>query len=114
MINDPDFSSVFGPGSLAEVPLSGLVNGQVISAQLDRLVVKSNVVFVVDFKTNRPPPTKPDKVAEIYLRQMALYRIVLQNIYPAKNIKCALLWTVGAYLMPLETEQLLKYTPDGL
>ena len=114
VINDPDFSSVFGPGSRAEVPLSGLVNGQVISAQLDRLVVKSNEVFVVDFKTNRPPPTTPDKVAEIYLRQMALYRIALQNIYPTKNIRCALLWTVGAYLMPLETEQLLKYTLDSL
>jgi ATP-dependent helicase/nuclease subunit A len=113
VINDPDFSSVFGQGSRAEVPLSGLVNGQVISAQLDRLVVKSNEVFVVDFKTNRPPPTKPDKVAEIYLRQMALYRIALQNIYPGKNIRCALLWTVGAYLMPLGTEQLLKYTPDS-
>jgi ATP-dependent helicase/nuclease subunit A len=113
VINDPDFSPVFGPGSRAEVPLTGMIDGQIISAQLDRLVVRENEVLVVDFKTNRPPPTTPEKVAEIYLRQMAMYRIALQNIYPDRRIKCALLWTVGAYLMELEAEQLLKYTPSG-
>jgi ATP-dependent helicase/nuclease subunit A len=112
VINDPDFSPVFGPGSRAEVPLTGMIDGQIISAQLDRLVVRENEVLVVDFKTNRPPPTSSEQVAEIYLRQMAMYRVALQNIYPDRRIKCALLWTVGAYLMELETKQLLKYTPS--
>jgi ATP-dependent helicase/nuclease subunit A len=42
---------------------------------------------------------------------MAAYRVTLQNIYPDKEIKCALLWTVGTHLMQLEAERLLQYEP---
>ena len=111
VVGDPEFGPIFGPGSRAEVPLTGMIGGQIISAQLDRLLVTESEVFVIDFKTNRPPPTTPDSVNENYLRQMAAYRVTLQNIYPDKEIKCALLWTVGAHLMQLEAERLLQYEP---
>ena len=113
VLNDPDFAPIFGPGSRAEVPLIGKVLGQVISAQLDRLLITQTEVLVVDFKTNRPPPRKPSEVADVYLRQMAAYRMALREIYPDKKIKCALLWTVGPHLMPLEVEQLIEYEPKG-
>ena len=109
VLNHPEFSPIFGFGSRAEVSIMGVVGGKIISAQLDRLLVTKSQVFIVDFKTNRPPPTTPDKVDEIYLHQMAAYRLTIQNIYPNREIKCALLWTVGAYLMVLEPNRLLKY-----
>ena len=111
VLNDPDFAPLFGPGSRAEVPLIGEVAGQIMSAQLDRLLVTDKEILVVDFKTNRPPPSDPDKVAEIYLRQLAAYRLALQNIYPDRRIRCALLWTVGPHLMPLTSDQLVQYEP---
>ncbi|MBI1985415.1 MAG: double-strand break repair helicase AddA, partial [Rhodospirillales bacterium] len=74
----PDFAHLFRPGSLAEVPIAGLVGdgdgARAISGQVDRLVVTDETVIVVDFKTNRPPPEKEDDVAPAYLRQMAAYR----------------------------------------
>ena len=109
VINHIEFSPIFGSGSRAEVSLMGMVGKKIISAQLDRLLVTEKQVFVIDFKTNRPPPKTPDQVDEGYLRQMAAYRITIQNIYPDKEVKCALLWTVGAHLMELEPERLLKY-----
>ena len=111
VIDDSRFAPIFGLGSRAEVPLSGMVGGQIISAQLDRILVTENEVLVVDFKTNRPPPRTPDEVEEVYLQQMAAYRVTLQNIYPDKEIRCALLWTVGAHLMELEPKRLLDYEP---
>ncbi|MEE3000291.1 MAG: double-strand break repair helicase AddA [Pseudomonadota bacterium] len=114
VIDDSRFAPIFGLGSRAEVPLSGMVGGQIISAQLDRILVTENEVFVVDFKTNRPPPRTPDEVEEVYLQQMAAYRVTLQSIYPDKEIRCALLWTVGAHLMELEPKRLLEYEPKGL
>ena len=111
VLNDPDFAPLFGPGSRAEVPLIGEVAGQIMSAQLDRLLVTDDEILVVDFKTNRPPPTDPGNVANIYLRQMAAYRLALQNIYPGRVIRCALLWTVGPRLMPLTAEQLVSNEP---
>jgi ATP-dependent helicase/nuclease subunit A len=114
VLSDPEFAPIFGPGSRAEVPLIGEVGGQIMSAQLDRLLVTKDEILVVDFKTNRPPPTDPTKVADLYLRQMAAYRLALAEIYPGREIKCALLWTVGPHLMHLDTKQLIAYEPKGL
>ena len=55
----------------------------------------------MDFKTNRPPPTTVEQTAPIYLRQMASYQAVLQQIYTQHTVACALLWTVEPRLMPL-------------
>ncbi len=107
---DPAFAPLFGPGSRAEAPIVGDVGeGQVISGQIDRLLVSENEVLIVDFKTNRPAPPTPAETAQPYLRQMAAYRKALGKIYPGRSIRCALLWTEEPRLMALP-ESLL----DGL
>lgn len=56
ILNDPEFADVFGPGSLAEVPVTGkLSDGRIISGQIDRLLVTDEKILIVDYKTNRPP-----------------------------------------------------------
>jgi ATP-dependent helicase/nuclease subunit A len=106
VLGHPDFAAIFGPGSQAEVPLVGLVEGQALSAQIDRLVVEGDRVLVVDFKTLRPPPATEAEVAPIYLRQLALYKVALGEIFPGREIRCALLWTEGPRLMPISPERL--------
>jgi len=68
-------------------------------------------VLVIDFKTLRPPPATEGEVAPIYLRQLALYRAALGQIYPGHQIRCALLWTEGPRLMPISPERLAGYPP---
>ncbi|MBV8130973.1 MAG: double-strand break repair helicase AddA, partial [Alphaproteobacteria bacterium] len=111
VLGHPDFAAIFGPGSQAEVPLVGLVDGHALSGQIDRLVVEENRVLVVDFKTLRPPPATEAEVAPIYLRQLALYRSALGQIYPEHEIRCALLWTEGPRLMPISPESLAGHPP---
>ena len=106
VLHHPEFAAIFGPGSQAEVPLVGLVEGHVLSGQIDRLVVEDKRVLVVDFKTLRPPPTSEAEVAPVYIRQLALYRAALARIYPTREIRCALLWTEGPTLMPISPERL--------
>ncbi len=105
VLNDPAFEDLFGPGSRAEVPLVGQVtiDGREVSVngQVDRLLIKDDRVAVIDFKTNRPPPEKVDQVSVVYLRQMAVYRRLLQTLFPRKTVDCALLWTDGPRLMAL-------------
>ncbi len=102
VLDDPVFAPIFGPGSQAEVPLVGLVGERVVSGQVDRLLVGATEVLVVDYKTNRPPPRRVEDVAPVYLRQMAAYRAALACIYPGRAVRCALLWTDGPRLMPLD------------
>ena len=105
MLTHPDHVDLFGPDSLAEVPITGTLSGQegpkVISGQLDRLLVTPDAITLIDYKTNRPPPETEDKVAPQYLRQMAAYREALREIYPGRPVRSVLLWTVGPRLMPL-------------
>jgi ATP-dependent helicase/nuclease subunit A len=111
ILDDLEFAALFGPQSRAEVPVSGLVGGHVVSGQVDRLVVLPREVLVVDFKTNRPAPSEPERVPALYLRQMAAYRGVLRLIYPGRPIRCTLLWTEAPRLMPLPEALLDRYAP---
>lgn len=101
IFENPEFAPVFEAGSKAEVPLVGIVGGDVVSAQIDRLVVRENDVMVVDFKTNRPPPRNVEETPRAYRRQMSIYKAALGQMYPDKNIRCYILWTNGPWMVEL-------------
>jgi ATP-dependent helicase/nuclease subunit A len=101
VLRDPTFAPLFGPGSRAEVPVVGVVSSRALSGQIDRLLVTDEAVWIVDYKTNRPPPLVEAEVSPVYLRQMAAYRAALSAIYPDRPIRCVLLWTDGPRLMEL-------------
>lgn len=101
VLRHPDLAPLFGAEARAEVPLVGRVGDVIVSGQVDRLWVGPDAVLVADFKTNRPPPRLEAGVSKAYRQQMALYRAVLRQLYPDKPVRCWLIWTDGARLMPL-------------
>jgi len=103
VLGDPRFRPLFAPGGRAEVPLVGRIGDRVIAGVVDRLVVTEREVLVVDFKTNRRPP---DDIPELYLRQMAAYRLALACIYPGRTIRCALVWTDGPRLTEIDGKRM--------
>ncbi len=103
---DPRFAALFAAGSKAEVPITGMVKGHVISAQVDRLAVTETEVMIVDYKTNRPPAARAEDVDPAYAFQMAVYRAALAQIYPRHAIRCVLLWTDGPFILELPSFQL--------
>lgn len=110
VLTHPEFAPIFAPGSRAEISLAGraetLPEGMYLNAQIDRLAVTDREVFIVDYKSNRPPPLVQDEVPDIYLGQMAAYRELARAIYPDHAVKCALLWTDGPRLMILDEARL--------
>ncbi|GJL85630.1 MAG: double-strand break repair helicase AddA [Micavibrio sp.] len=103
ILKDKTYEDLFKPGSMAEVPMTGfLPDDRLISGQIDRLVITDTTVLVIDYKTNRPPPIREQDVPQIYRSQMQAYHDTLKEIYPKHEIKCALLWTDGPVLMPLD------------
>ncbi|MCB9959322.1 MAG: double-strand break repair helicase AddA [Rhodospirillaceae bacterium] len=107
----PGLAPAFGPGSRAEVPIVGVVGGQAVAGQVDRLAVLDDRVIVFDYKTNRPPPASEADTAPAYLRQMAIYRAALRAIYPGRKVLCALVWTDGARVMQLSDAALDRWAP---
>ncbi|MEZ5833065.1 MAG: double-strand break repair helicase AddA [Dongiaceae bacterium] len=107
----PDFATIFGPESRAEVPVVATRRGadgktEVTSGQIDRLVVLPDEVWVVDFKSNRPAPMRLSHVSQQYVRQLSAYRSALSSLYESKIIRCFLLWTEGPRLMEIPTDML--------
>lgn len=117
VLEHTEFEAIFSPESRAEVALAGNVSFgdslESISGQVDRLVVTDKEVFVVDYKTMRPVPDAPEQVPQIYLRQMAIYRMLLSEIWPERNFRAALLWTEGPILMPIDDALLDRHTPGS-
>jgi ATP-dependent helicase/nuclease subunit A len=105
ILSHPEFSSVFGAGSQAEVPITALVEDggitRILAGQIDRLVIAEDGVFFVDYKTNRMIPREPSEVPERYVQQLRGYQLALQAIYPHLPIRAAILWTHGPVLMPM-------------
>jgi ATP-dependent helicase/nuclease subunit A len=111
LIADARFAAVFGAGSRAEVGIAGRLQRPgrpqaVVSGQIDRLVVTKDAVLIVDFKTNHAPPGLPAEAPVGYVRQLALYRAVLQKLYPQLPVRAALLWTETPELMEISAPAL--------
>ena len=108
----PELSpAVFAEGSRAEVAIVGRLDrgggpAALVSGQIDRLVVTADEVLIVDFKTNQAPAKVAAEAPEAYVRQLALYRAVLQKLYPKKCVRAALLWTESAELMEISASAL--------
>lgn len=111
VIEDPAHAALFGPGSLAEVPLSAVVDGLVVAGIVDRLLVTDDAVTVIDYKTGRHVPASAEEVAPAYLRQMAAYRAALATIFPARRIAAALLYTAAPKLIVLDEALLAPHKP---
>ncbi|MBI3499243.1 MAG: PD-(D/E)XK nuclease family protein, partial [Proteobacteria bacterium] len=108
----PEFAAAFeGPG-LAEAAIVARLGARALSGRIDRLCVRDEAVYVIDYKTNRPPPADVKDVAPVYLAQLAAYRAALAPLFPGRAIRCALLWTHAPRLMPVPAAMLDGFAPN--
>ncbi|MBH69153.1 MAG: double-strand break repair helicase AddA [Rhodospirillaceae bacterium] len=105
LVNEPSFRGIFSQRAMVEVPICGEVelNGKtsVVSGRIDRLVVSDTEVILVDFKTNKVPPTDVEHLSQGHRKQMAIYNALVKNIYPDLPIRCLVVWTSGPKIMEL-------------
>jgi ATP-dependent helicase/nuclease subunit A len=110
VLEDSRFHALYAPGSRAEAPIVGRIKiGDEtvhIAGQVDRLAVTQDSVLIADFKTNRPAPRRIGDVPPAYVKQLALYRAVLEKLYPDRPVRAALIWTEVPDLMELSGEAL--------
>ncbi len=113
VLRDSEFTSVFGPGSLAEASLAARLPAADpnmptidVAGQIDRIVVTDQEILIVDYKTNRPPPEHVEDASPSYIAQLALYRAAVRRRFPGKRVRAALLWTAIPRLMALPDDLL--------
>ncbi len=98
LLDKPNLAALFAPGSLAEVPIAGLVTlpggaTRSVSGQIDRLAATPDSVVIADFKTAAHPPAGPDAIPPATLAQLAVYRALLSAIYPGRRVRALAIYT---------------------
>jgi ATP-dependent helicase/nuclease subunit A len=111
VLGEPRFAALFGPETRPEVPIRGRIARAasaplLVSGQVDRLAVTDASILIADYKTDRPAPRRPEDAPKAYVAQLALYRAVLQKIYPGRDVRAALLWTDSLDLVELPASAL--------
>lgn len=110
ILSNPALAPIFGAESRAEVPfsLSVLHKGAParLEGRIDRLVVNLAGVLVVDYKSDAGVPAEPDAVPAPYLRQLGLYRLAAQRLFPGLPVEAGILWTQTSKMMAVPPEML--------
>lgn len=116
ILDAPHLAPLFGADSRAEVPFSvqAFANGQPVrlEGRIDRLVVSSDRVLIVDYKSDAAIPVTPDAVPPAYLRQLGLYAKVAARLFPGHAIATAILWTATQEVMTLRLDTLAAAASD--
>ncbi len=107
----PDFAQALSGDGLAEAPIVARVGGRALSGRIDRLVVRDDAVYVLDYKTNRPPPERIEDVPAEYIAQLAAYRAALAPLYPGRPIRAGLVWTYAPRVQEIPAELLDAHAP---
>jgi len=94
----PELQPFLGPGSGAEVEISGiLADGEIVSGRLDRLAVTPDHIWLLDYKTDRSAPESL-LPSHAYAQQLARYVALLGEAYPDRPITAAIFWTASKQL----------------
>ena len=116
LIIAPHLARVFADTALSEVDITAditALDGRRMHGTIDRLIITDDSVLIVDFKSNRLVPDHPDKTPLGLVRQLAVYRDAVAQIYPDHRISAAILWTATAELMTL-SDALLDTSLEGV
>ena len=89
VLENPQVAQLFTSDSLAEVDVAAVLpSGQTIRGRIDRLAQVDDEIWIGDFKSGR----RAENLSTSNLRQMALYQVAVQPLYPEKHIRCFLIW----------------------
>ncbi|HEX8663734.1 MAG TPA: double-strand break repair helicase AddA [Beijerinckiaceae bacterium] len=110
VLGHEELRALFGPGSRAEAAIAGrlVVGGtdRPVAGRIDRLAVLADEVLLADFKSDTRVPTPGEPAPAPYALQLALYRRLLQEIYPGRRVRSFLVWTAGPYIQELPSADL--------
>lgn len=104
ILTDQDLDWIFHKNALAEVPFVTILpefSDRSFHGIIDRLIIQQEMIFVVDFKTNRAIPDTPDHIPAGVLNQMVIYEHAIKQLYPKHTVVSGILWTAKAKFMEI-------------
>ncbi len=107
LIAQPDLEWLWVPDALTEVGITADLSGfGRVHGAIDRLIITSQKITIIDYKSNQIVPATPAETPLGLQRQLAVYQLALRQIYPDTVIEAAILWTHSGTLTYLPDELL--------
>jgi ATP-dependent helicase/nuclease subunit A len=97
MLAAPEFAELFEAEGLTEVSYLGRDG----AGRIDRLLMSDREALIIDYKSDRAPPSDPAAIPPSYLTQIARYRDAVARMGGARTVRAAILWTETARLMEI-------------
>lgn len=103
VISHTDFDRFFNKKTRTEVPIHGWIENNHIRVILDVLTIfdTEKKIYIVDYKTGAFLEKYRMSPPMSYLKQMSLYKRLVQEIYPDYEVVSALLWTEIGWIQKL-------------
>nr|WP_312858598.1 PD-(D/E)XK nuclease family protein [Rhizobium sp. G21] len=118
ILDDPELTFLHHADTKAEVSIMGEISlggrAFAVSGRIDRMGRDDKGVFILDYKTNLSPPERREDIPFAHRAQLALYRSVLESIFPGETVRCLLLYTEGPQLYSLTEAEVEKALLDIL
>jgi ATP-dependent helicase/nuclease subunit A len=93
ILQNDKFKIFFGDNSRSEIEVVGEVDDFMVFGKIDRLVEYEDKVIVLDYKSTLHHYKNKKDIPVEYIKQLELYRSVLNKIYNGKIIECYILLT---------------------
>lgn len=105
IIHEERLAPFFSEYAKSETAISGNLSTDMgvvpVSGRVDRLAVGEETVFIADFKSTPRIPQQESAISQNHILQLALYRALLQQIFPEKEVRAFLVYTAGPTLWEL-------------
>ncbi|WP_353276340.1 UvrD-helicase domain-containing protein [Wolbachia endosymbiont (group B) of Villa cingulata] len=82
----------------SEIPLSGTIDGKPVLVRLDRLCITEDKAIIIDYKSHHNVSISSSN--EI-TKQMLIYKTLVQEVYPDKQVECVIIWMEDLTLQSL-------------
>lgn len=93
VIDNPKLEFLFSKNSKAEVPIMAKIKGETVIGKIDRLIINEDEILIIDYKSDLFKEDEIEKILSKYQGQIQIYHQIIQEIYPDKKVKSAILST---------------------
>ncbi|WP_395461097.1 UvrD-helicase domain-containing protein [Wolbachia endosymbiont (group B) of Ablattaria laevigata] len=82
----------------SEIPLSGTIDGKPVLVRLDRLCITEDKAIIIDYKSHHNVSISSSNEIK---KQMLIYKTLVQEVYPDKQVECVVIWMEDLTLQSL-------------
>ncbi|WP_264375857.1 UvrD-helicase domain-containing protein [Wolbachia endosymbiont (group B) of Sphaerophoria taeniata] len=82
----------------SEIPLSGTIDGKPVLVRLDRLCITEDKAIIIDYKSHHKVSISSSNEIK---KQMLIYKTLVQEVYPDKQVECVVIWMEDLTLQSL-------------